>query len=727
MLKQLRRKLDTLKHDKNYKRECLKICFIYLFIGFIWIYFSDHIINFVFDDHKTILKLHTYKGLFYVFLTAVVLYYLISGLLKQVESTEKKLNESYDELSAANEELQAYVQQLTASEEELRSQYDQIVEFDKMLSLSEEKYKGLITQMQLGLALYEGKKEDDIYHYKLVETNYSHEVLTGLKQDEILGKYFYEVLGNLEPEHVEQLMHTILTGESTRYERFQNNTNYYYEIIAYRPKEFQLAVIVNDITKRKLAEEQTKISENNFRNLFEYSPDSIFLLSDDKIINCNSAVVHMFGAKSRDEIIGKSPMEFTPNRQPDGALSMDRLNGYLDECLKNGKNRFEWWNYRGDGSLMPNDIMMTMIKAYDKNIIYAVCRDISDRKQMEERLHYLSYHDQLTDLYNRRFFEDELLRMDIEENYPLTLTMADINGLKLVNDSFGHIVGDKYIQKVSKVLKEGFRQEDILCRLAGDEFIIISPNTQEEEIKDIIIHIKELSKNEEVNSVNISISFGYCTKNKQEESIQEVLKKAEDYMYKKKLLESPSMRGKTIYTIMAALHEKNPREEEHSHRVSQLCERMGKAMNLPDDEVRELKTVGLLHDIGKVAIEEGILNKNGKLNDEEWEEIKKHPEIGYRILSTVNELSEMAEYVLAHHERWDGSGYPKGLKGEEIPIQSRIIAVVDAYDAMISERSYHKAKSKEYAINELKSGVGSQFSEECVNLFIEKVAGEIYD
>jgi len=201
----------------------------------------------------------------------------------------------------------------------------------------------------------------------------------------------------------------------------------------------------------------------------------------------------------------------------------------------------------------------------------------------------------------------------------------------------------------------------------------------------------------------------------------ETYKKAESYMYRKKLFESPSMRGKTINTIITTLHEKNKREELHSRRVSQLCEKMGEAMEYSEDKIKELKLVGLLHDIGKIAIEEGILNKPGKLTHDEWDEIKKHPEIGYRILSTVNDLSEMAEYVLAHHERWDGNGYPKGLKAEEIPVESRIIAIADTYDAIVSERSYRSALSKEFAIEELIKNKGAQFCPELVNIFIKKV------
>ncbi|WP_099469775.1 sensor domain-containing diguanylate cyclase/phosphohydrolase [Konateibacter massiliensis] len=706
------------------KWESVRICTLYLVIGFLWISFSDRLVAHVIKDSKLILVVNTYKGLGYVLISTILLFYLMSKLLKKVDVAEKKLTESYDELSAANEELQAYVEQLTASESELRSQYDQIIEFDKMLRISEEKYKTLVSQMQLGLALYEGTTNEDILHYKLIDANYSHEVLTGFKKNEVLGKYFYEIHREMKSENLDKIIHTVKTGEPSRYERYQIHTDLYYEIIAYRPMLNQLAIIVNDITKRKQAEEQMRISENNFRNLFEHSSDSIFLIDDFKITNCNNAAARMLGFTSRETIIGKSPTHFAMPKQPDGSVSKDVFFEKLESCMKNGKTQFEWWHLRKDGFLVPNDIMMTAIESDGKKVIHTVCRDISNRKEMEEKLNYLSYHDQLTGLYNRRFFEEEMIRLDAEENYPLMLTMADINGLKLINDSFGHTVGDSYIQKVATVLTEGVREQDVVCRLAGDEFIIFSPKTDLDEMETMIQQIKELAKKETVNSVALSISFGFCAKTDNDESILEVLKKAENYMYKRKLIESPSIRGKNVFTIMSALHEKNPREEQHSLRVSCLCEKMGLAIGMSEDNAKELKTVGLLHDIGKIAIEEGILNKEGKLTEDEWEEVKRHPEIGYRILSTVNEMSEIADYILAHHERWDGKGYPKGLKGEEIPIQSRIIAIADAYDAMTSERSYRQAMSQEYAVEELKKEAGAQFYEPFVKIFIDKVLSD---
>jgi len=353
--------------------------------------------------------------------------------------------------------------------------------------------------------------------------------------------------------------------------------------------------------------------------------------------------------------------------------------------------------------------------------LIGMIQDVTDRKRTEEKIIYLSFHDQLTGLYNRRFFEEELKRLDVARNYPLTLVMADVNGLKLINDSFGHAIGDELLINVAKVLRKGCRGDDIIARLGGDEFSILLPNTDAAETEQILERIYALAIQEKVGSIELSISFGYETKHYVNEDILELFKKAEDYMYKRKLFEGPSMRGKTIKTIIKTLHEKNKREEQHSYRVSALCQSMGEALGLPEVDVQELKSVGLLHDIGKIAIDEEILNKPGKLTNAEWDEIKRHPEIGYRILSTVHGMAEMAEYVLAHHERWDGLGYPKGIKGEELPLQPRIIAIADAYDAMTSSRSYRDALPDEVAVSELRKNAGIQFDPELVELFIDKV------
>jgi diguanylate cyclase (GGDEF)-like protein/putative nucleotidyltransferase with HDIG domain len=334
---------------------------------------------------------------------------------------------------------------------------------------------------------------------------------------------------------------------------------------------------------------------------------------------------------------------------------------------------------------------------------------------------YLGFHDQLTGLYNRRFYEEELIRLDKKRNLPLTIAMGDVNGLKLVNDSFGHTIGDELLRKVAEAIEKGCRADDIIARLGGDEFVIILPKTTRGEAKKVIKRIWDLAAKEKVSSLNISISFGYATKMNERENIQEIFKKAEDRMYKHKVYESSSTRSTTVDLIINTLYEKNNREMLHSNRVSKLCENIAMKMNFDKDDVNKLRTAGLMHDIGKIGISEKILNKPQKLNNEEWTEIKRHPEIGYRILSSVHEFSEIADYVLEHQERWDGKGYPRGLKGEKISIQARIIAVADSFDAMTTHRAYGTVLSEKEAIDEIKSCSGKQFDPNIAKIFIERV------
>ena len=353
--------------------------------------------------------------------------------------------------------------------------------------------------------------------------------------------------------------------------------------------------------------------------------------------------------------------------------------------------------------------------------IIGVSRDVTRQMKQNEEIEYLSFRDHLTGLYNRRYFETELYRLDTVRNLPLTIIMGDLNGLKLINDSFGHGVGDELLVKTAEMIKKNCRKDEIVARTGGDEFAIILPKTDANQAIKLIERIQASLGNESIRGMDVSVSFGYATKSDSGVDISEILKKAEDRMYGNKLLKGPRVSIKSIDRIISVINHKSPREEAHSKKVSELCEAMGLAMEVPESEVEKLKILGRLHDIGKIAISDNILNKTGNLTEEEYSEIQRHVEIGYRILSITKDFTEIAEYVLAHHERWDGKGYPRGLKGEAIPQESRICSIADAYTAMTEKSNYREAQPKEYAIEEMRKYSGTQFDPYLVNVFIEGV------
>jgi diguanylate cyclase (GGDEF)-like protein/PAS domain S-box-containing protein len=242
--------------------------------------------------------------------------------------------------------------------------------------------------------------------------------------------------------------------------------------------------------------------------------------------------------------------------------------------------------------------------------VILVFRDITEEKRRQDEIYYMSYYDSLTGLYNRRYFEEKFKQLDIESNLPISIIMGDTNGLKLTNDAFGHSTGDKLLMKAARAIKSSCRDEDIAARWGGDEFIILLPRTQKKDAEAIVKRIKNTCSSMYVSSLNVSIALGWDTKESKDQDLSKILKSAEDYMYKHKVVENDSLRGNIVKSIFNAIREKNPRIEGHLKRVSALCQRIGEAMDLSETEINELRVCGLLHDIGKIAIDESILKKN---------------------------------------------------------------------------------------------------------------------
>jgi len=369
--------------------------------------------------------------------------------------------------------------------------------------------------------------------------------------------------------------------------------------------------------------------------------------------------------------------------------------------------------------------------------------DVHDRILMEQELkisrdhleevvadiHYLSYHDVLTGLYNRAFFEVERKRLDTERQLPLSVIVGDINGLKLTNDMFGHAKGDKLISDIAKILARCCRNDDIVARIGGDEFYILLPKTSSEITQAICQRIyqacDEYASQMDKKIYYLSISLGHATKTIVGESIDSILKDAEDLMYKRKHLEHKSMHSSIISSIQSTMLENIYETEGRSGRLVELSKAVGQELSLTDKQLTELELLSTVHDIGKIGIDDQILSKSGILTDEEWTRLKKHSEVGYRIAQSSPELIPIADYILCHHERWDGGGYPQGLIGESIPLLSRILMVVDAYDAMSQDRYYRKALLREAAIAEIMKNAGTQFDFDIAKIFVEKILGKL--
>lgn len=354
-------------------------------------------------------------------------------------------------------------------------------------------------------------------------------------------------------------------------------------------------------------------------------------------------------------------------------------------------------------------------------LIKGTVQDITKFKKAEMEVVYLSNHDQLTGLYNRRFYDYALYNLDKEQNLPLTFVMGDLNGLKLVNDSFGHKAGDELLIRAASIISNTCRDSDIVSRFGGDEFMILMPRTDNNKAMEIINEICAKASNERVGAITLSISFGSQTKTDMSQDILELLKSTEIDMYRHKLCESTKMRNRTVDLILKTLYEKNISEMLHSQRVGEICALMATAMNQSDDFANLMYTAGSLHDIGKIGIDNKILNKPKELIVSETKEMERHPEIGYRILTSVNELSDIAECVLQHHEKFDGTGYPRGLKGSDISLQARILSIADSFDAMVSYRSYKRTYSVQEAIDEIVFCKGTHFDPDLVDLFVQLV------
>jgi len=344
-----------------------------------------------------------------------------------------------------------------------------------------------------------------------------------------------------------------------------------------------------------------------------------------------------------------------------------------------------------------------------------------ERKSTEERIKHLSFHDSLTGLYNRAYFEEELERYNFPRYYPLSIVMLDVNGLKIINDTFGHSEGDRLLQHFSQVLISVSRQGDILARIGGDEFAIILPFTTSEEAHSFCERIKKACQQDKIKPIylRLNASLGHTTQEGEYKDTNTLLKEADKKMYQDKLFNGKSREKHFLEAFRIVLAERDPHTSDHAQRLQELALSLGKRVGLTEYQLGNLKLLALLHDIGKIGIPDSILFKTYILTPSEWEKMREHSRIGYRMAKNIPDFAPIAQEILYHHEHWDGNGYPVGLKGEKIPLLSRIISIIDAYDVMQSRRPYKGPISKTEALKEIKRCAGTQFDPQLVEIFLK--------
>ncbi|WP_422487231.1 sensor domain-containing diguanylate cyclase/phosphohydrolase [Gudongella sp. DL1XJH-153] len=472
--------------------------------------------------------------------------------------------------------------------------------------------------------------------------------------------------------------------------------------------------IIRDVTDKYQVEMELKENRRYLRAVLETSLDAFWVIDEKgNFLDVNSAFSKMSGY-SREELLYMKISDLEVKETVRG------IKNRINKILTVGKDRFETVHKGKDGNTYEIEITTSLFDE-EKGLIVGFARDISLNKAEERKIKNLCFHDHLTEMYNRRYIEDSIDRLDTPRNHPFTIMMLDINCLKLTNDAFGHQIGDQVLVNVAKCVKKACRDDDIIGRLGGDEFIVLLPRTNKLDADKIKCRIQDFVSELEIDSMTVSVAVGYSTKYSDGTSITDIIKEADSMMYRNKIKTAKETQNQIIRVILDNVNRRHDFEKRHSERVAYYCENLAKEMGYGKRICEDVKKAGELHDIGKIVLPEELLNKVEPLSREDYDLFKQHPETSYQILKSTTEYAYLAEIILHHHERWNGSGYPEGLSGEDIPLLSRIIAVADTYEAMTGERPYTKAMVSEKVVEELKAIAGTQLDPELVKTFIEKV------
>ena len=604
---------------------------------------------------------------------------------------------------------------------------------EEELQISETRYRRLFETAKDGILILDAVtgKIEDVNPFLIDMLGYSHEEFFGRKLWQIgpmknvkESKSAFLELQNKEYVRYEDLPLETKDGRLVEVE-FVSNV-----YVIDHKKVIQCNI--RDITGRKRAERAVKDALNYAESIVSTIREPLLVLSTElRVISANRSFYKIF--KAKPEETNQQFIHELGNRQWD----IPKLRDLLQEILRRS-TVFDDFEVEHEFPTIGRRTMLLNARKISGGIgmeemILLAIEDVTERKKMEralqeakERFEYKSFHDGLTGLYNRNYFSEQMARLgkDLARSAPLSIILIDIDGLKIVNDTLGHKVGDDLLISAAKTISSCFRQVDILARIGGDEFCIVLPGVDH---KAALAKKNRISKSvAEYNSDNptipLNMSVGVATsRDGKGETIYDIYQRADENMYEYKLIQAESQKSKVIDILLSALSERDFVAQGHAERLANMAEMLADRIPLSDEERKNLILLAKVHDLGKVGIPDKILFKPRKLSEEESEKMKEHAQIGYNLASRSKELFHVAELVLHHHEFWDGNGYTTGLKGEQIPLECRVFAILDAYDAMTNTRPYRKGMSKKRALGELRRCSGTQFEPRLVDEFVRFV------
>ena len=454
-----------------------------------------------------------------------------------------------------------------------------------------------------------------------------------------------------------------------------------------------------------------------YRNTFDYSSKGMLNTTRKMILEYMGTPMILFDYEGYVADTNKDMRDLFPvlNNQETRLSLLDflQIGSFVELRNTNTDQGFEWENPGTVGARMYN-CSFTCLKDEKERIIghLLIMRNMETERDM------------LTQLYSKNSFYSEMNKLLTKDVYPVTIVVCNANGIGLVNDVFGWKKGNELLRQAADLLRDNLPQTAVLARLADGDMVAALVQTEQEYAQRLFENIRDQYQECNDTGINTDIEYGIAVIRDASMSMEDALREASESMRTKKLMNQSSQKSSLLDSLTQTLTESDYETEEHVERTREMAIRLGRALRLTDGELGKLALLAVLHDIGKIAIPHSILLKPGKLTDAEWEIMKSHTEKGYRIASASKELQPIGQYILHHHERWDGGGYPGGLVGEEIPLLSRIITVVDSHDVMVHDRPYHKAMSGEAAEAELRRCAGTQFDPNLVEVFLQVLKEE---